>query len=107
MQLGGLLDIDWVLPGYQQNQAVPGGALVFEVWKRGSDGVHVLRLRYVAQSLRQLREASPLTEAAPPLSAPIFVPGCSDASPAFECPIERFTSMVEALVDEDFVQSKP
>lgn len=107
VQLGGLLDIDWVVPGYQQNQAVPGGALVFELWKRGNDGVHVLRLRYVAQSLRQLREGTRLTEAAPPLTAPIFVPGCSEASPAFDCPIERFTSIVKAVVDADFVQPNP
>lgn len=107
VQLGGLLGIDWVVPGYQQNQAVPGGALVFEIWKRGSDGLHVLRLRYVAQSLRQLREASPLTEAAPPLSAPIFVHGCSEAVAAFDCPIERFTAVLEALIDPDFVQPNP
>jgi hypothetical protein len=41
------------------------------------------------------------------LSAPIFVPGCSEASPAFDCPIERFTTRVEALVDAEFVQSTP
>lgn len=103
VQLGGLLGIDWLLPGYQQNQAVPGGALVFEVWKRGSDGIPVLRLRYVAQSLRQLREANPLTESAPPLSAPIFVPGCSEAVSSFDCPIERFTAVVDALIDPEFV----
>lgn len=106
VQLGGLLGIDWVLPGYQQNQSVPGGALVFEVWKRGSDGVHVLRLRYVAQSLHQLREASPLTESAPPLSAPIFVPGCSEGVSSFDCPIERFTKVVNAIIDPEFVQTR-
>lgn len=107
VQLGGLLGFDWIVPGYQQNQAVPGGALVFEVWKRGSDGMHVLRLRYVAQSLQQLREASPLTESAPPLSAPVFVPGCSEGVASFDCPLERFTAVVEALIDPDFVRPTP
>lgn len=107
VQLSGLLGVDWILPGYQQNQAVPGGALVFEVWKRGSDGIHVLRLRYVAQSLRQLRENSALTESAPPLSAPIFVPGCSEAVSSFDCPLERFTAVVEEVIDPEFVERLP
>jgi 4-phytase/acid phosphatase len=91
--LGGLLRIEWTLPGYQPNQIGPGGALVFERWRR-ADGVRVIRARFTGQSLRQLREATPLTQATPPLAAPVFIPGCSTATPAFDCPLDRFEALV-------------
>jgi 4-phytase/acid phosphatase len=91
--LGGLLRLEWALPGYQPNQIGPGGALVFERWRR-ADGVRVIRARFTGQSLRQLREAAPLTQATPPLSAPVFIPGCSTATPAFDCPLDRFEAIV-------------
>ncbi|MDR6529474.1 4-phytase/acid phosphatase [Caulobacter rhizosphaerae] len=91
--LGGLLRLEWALPGYQPNQIGPGGALVFERWRR-ADGVRVIRARFTGQSLRQLREAAPLTQATPPLSAPVFIPGCSTATPAFDCPLDRFEAVV-------------
>jgi 4-phytase/acid phosphatase len=91
--LGGLLRLEWALPGYQPNQIGPGGALVFERWRR-ADGVRVIRARFTGQSLRQLREAAPLTRATPPLSAPVFIPGCSTATPAFDCPLDRLEAVV-------------
>jgi 4-phytase/acid phosphatase len=91
--LGGLLRLEWALPGYQPNQIEPGGALVFERWLR-ADGVRVIRARFTGQSLRQLREATPLSRAAPPLAAPVFIPGCSTATPTFDCPLDRFEAVV-------------
>jgi 4-phytase / acid phosphatase len=106
VQLGGLLGIDWIVAGYQPNQAVPGGALVFEIWKRGQDGASILRLRYVAQSLTQLREGLPLSRNAPPLSAPVFIPGCSEAIATFDCKLDRFTELLESLIDPAFVRNR-
>jgi 4-phytase/acid phosphatase len=95
--LGGLLRIEWTLPGYQPNQIGPGGALVFERWRK-ADGARGIRARFTGQSLDQLREARPLPLAAPPLAAPVFIPGCSLATPDFDCPLERFETVVsEAL----------
>jgi 4-phytase/acid phosphatase len=91
--LGGLLRIEWTVPGYQPNQIGPGGALVFERWRR-ADGVRVIRARFTAQSLRQLREATPLTRATPPLATPVFIPECSSATPDFDCPLDRFEALV-------------
>ena len=91
--LGGLLRIEWTLPGYQPNQIGPGGALVFERWRK-ADGARVIRARFTGQSLDQLREARPLTLAAPPLAAPVFIPGCSLATPDFDCPLDRFEAVV-------------
>ena len=95
--LGGLLRIEWALAGYQPNQIGPGGALVFERWRK-ADGTRVIRARFTGQSLGQLRAATPLTLAAPPLAAPVFIPGCSLATPDFDCPLDRFEAVVsEAL----------
>lgn len=91
--LGGLLRAEWTLPGYQPNQIQPGGALVFERWRR-ADGVRVIRARFTGQSLEQLRAATPLSPTAPPLSAPVFIPGCSTATPAFDCPLKDFQAVV-------------
>ncbi len=93
--VGGLMRLEWTLPGYQPNQIQPGGALVFERWLR-ADGVRVIRARFTGQSLGQLRAATPLTLAAPPLSAPVFIPGCSTATPAFDCPVTRLREAIAA-----------
>ncbi|MEE3625493.1 histidine-type phosphatase [Nitrospirillum sp. BR 11752] len=92
--LASLLRLDWVLPGYQPDQVPPGSALVLERWRR-ADGQTVIRARFTAQSLDQLRALSPLTEAQPPLSAPVFIPGCSQAGPAMDCLLGHFRHVVE------------
>ena len=93
--LGGLLDLEWVAPGYQPNQIAPGAALVFERWRR-ADGKRVIRARYTTQSLDQLRRRQPLSLAEPPETSPIFIPGCSERGPRFDCPLRRFKSLVLA-----------
>ncbi len=98
--LGGLLRMEWTLPGYQPNQIQPGGALVFERWKR-EDGVRVVRVRFTGQSLSQLRNMTALGAATSPLSAPVFVPGCGTATPAFDCRLEDFEAVVRRATRVD------
>jgi 4-phytase/acid phosphatase len=100
--LAGMLDLHWQLPGYQPDQTVPGGALVFERWRR-ADGERVIRLRYTAQSLAQLRERHPLTLQAPPLASAVFIPQCSRADAAYDCPLPAFAAAVEAAIDPRFL----
>lgn len=92
--LGGLLRAEWSLPGYQPNQIQPGGALVFERWLR-DDGQRVIRVRYTGQSLDQLRAATPLSLSAPPLSSPVFIPGCGSATPAFDCSVRDLRAVLD------------
>lgn len=94
--LAGLLGLDWQLPGYGANQAVPGGGLVFELWRRGTDGRQVVRVRYVAQGLDQMRFRTPLAAIAGPLNAPVAVPGCVDDD--LGCPLTGFTAHLLAAV---------
>lgn len=98
--LGGLLRMEWTLPGYQPNQIQPGGALVFERWKR-DDGVRVVRARFTGQSLSQLRNMTPLDAKTPPLSAPVFIQGCGTATPAFDCRLEDFKAVVRSATRTD------
>jgi 4-phytase/acid phosphatase len=100
--LAGMLDLHWQLPGYQPDQTVPGGALVFERWRR-ADGQRVIRLRYTAQSLAQLRERRTLTLQAPPPSAPVFIPGCSSATPGYDCALPTLAALIGAAIDPQFL----
>ena len=97
--LAGLLNLDWMAPGYQANVAAPGGALVFELRQSMHDGEFIVRARYVTQTMDQLRNRSPLTLAAPPAIAPVFLPGCSRHNATFDCPLDKFVAWVGRTVD--------
>jgi 4-phytase/acid phosphatase len=102
VELGSLLDLHWLLAGYQPDQVPPGGALRFELWRRGADGREVVRLSLTAQSLSQLRERQPLSLEKPPLTAPVFIPGCSEAGPSYDCPLDGFARRVAEAADPAF-----
>jgi len=95
--LGGLLRLDWTAPGYQPGQIAPGGALVFERWRR-ADGQRVIRARFTVQTLPQLRERQALTPISPPAASPLFIPGCSTATAAFDCSLADFGRTVRSAI---------
>ena len=100
--LSGMLDLSWLLAGYQADDTPPGGALVFELRQRGQEPPRI-RTYYTAQSLEQMQNATPLTLQAPPLRAPVFVPGCSGSSEGYECGWGAFRRTVEAAIDRQFI----
>jgi 4-phytase/acid phosphatase len=97
--LAGLLHLDWMLPGYQQDFCTLGGALVFELRQSLSTGEYVVRASYVGQSLDQLRNRTALTLSAPPSIAPVFIPGCSTPNARFDCPLSEFVKVADAAID--------
>lgn len=99
LELGSLLDLHWLLPRYQPDQVPPGGALRFELWRRAADGREVIRLSFTAQSLAQLRGRLPLGTGNPPPTVPVFIPGCSESGPAYDCPLDRFVKRVNEAID--------
>jgi 4-phytase/acid phosphatase len=99
----GMLDLSWLIEGYQPDDTPPGGALVFEVWRDPVKGVHTVRTYYMAQTLDQMRNALPLTLDSPPAKAPIFVPGCSTADEGFACGWKEFRHTLETAIDPAFV----
>jgi 4-phytase / acid phosphatase len=102
--VAGALGLDWTLDGLVDGTP-PGGALMFELWRSRSSGQHFVRVFYVAQTLEQMRQSQPLTEANPPGVAPIFVPGCS--GPDLSCPIDAFWAAMNAAIDPDYVIPEP
>ena len=100
--LAGLFHFDWLLLGYQENYAAPGGAMVFQLRQSQSTGEYFVRLSYVAQTLDQLRNRTPLTLDAPPASAPVFIPGCSSHNATFDCPLTNFVRLAKQTIDPQF-----
>jgi 4-phytase/acid phosphatase len=98
--LAGLLHLDWLLPGYEQDVSAPSGALVLELRQSQSTGEYIVRTSYVSQTMDQLRNQTPLTLDAPPAIAPVFVPGCSIDNATFDCPLGKFVSVASELIDQ-------
>jgi 4-phytase/acid phosphatase len=92
--LSGMLGLTWKLDGYQQDDTPPGGALIFALW-RDAAGKYSVRLRYVAQSLDQMRQA----QVTPPESQDVALPGCA----AQGCPWEAAREAIEKAIDPEFV----
>jgi 4-phytase/acid phosphatase len=97
--LAGLFHLDWILPGYQADVCAPGGALVFELRQSQSTAEYIVRASYVSQTMDQLRNRTALTLAAPPASAPVFIPGCSVRNATFDCPLTDFVRVAKQVID--------
>ena len=91
--------LDWILPGYPSNTCSPGGAIVFELRQSQSTGEYIIRASYIGQTLDQLRNLTPLTLAAPPASAPLFIPGCSQRNATFDCRLTDFVRISNQVID--------
>ncbi len=87
--LAAMLGVSWQQPGYQMNQTPPGGALAFEL-RRGRDGRLRVYSSYVAQSLKQLGDAEPLSLNNPPQRSALFIPACSSGDDGYPCLLEDF-----------------
>ena len=101
--IAGILDLTWTQAGYQRNQTPPAGALVFEV-RMGTDKKQRVYTSYLAQSLEQMRRASPLTQEAPPLKTPLRIRGCSANTPGFPCLMDEFAVVLRNALDRDCVE---
>jgi len=98
--IAGALAISWVIDG-RRDDTPPGGALEFELWKDDA-GKYSVCLFYTAQTLDQMRNATPLSLKNPPERVPVFIPGCSRAD--FSCDWSSFEKAMTAAIDPDFVK---
>jgi 4-phytase/acid phosphatase len=106
--MGGLLGLNWWIPGTQPNPLLPGGALIFELWQRGGQpNSFYVRTSYVSQTLDQLRNATPLSLDNPPARSPIFVPGSSGPAPDYDAPLDSFVRHARMAIDPAFVTEEP
>ncbi|MFZ1086983.1 MAG: histidine-type phosphatase [Terracidiphilus sp.] len=99
--IAGALGLDWIVDG-RRNDTPPGGALVFELWKKRGGGEYSVRTYYTAQTLDQMRTAAPLTLQNPPERVPVFVPGCGRGNGS--CEWIAFQQTMKAVNDPAFVK---
>ena len=105
--VGALLELQWQfddkdLPsdtfGLPANDALPAGALVFELRQR-SDGTYFVRVEYVTQSLEQMRNKSDLDKV---FRLAVDGPACLQKHPC-EIPLKTFQQFVEARMGREFL----
>jgi 4-phytase/acid phosphatase len=102
--LSGMLGLSWKLAGYQPDDTPPGGALIFSLWRDSESGQLSVKLRYLAQTLDQMRSASPLSMASPPESQDVRIPGCETASQDQGCPWDIARSLLQKAIDPQFTR---
>jgi 4-phytase/acid phosphatase len=99
--IGGALGLSWLEDG-RRDDTPPGGALVFELWKKRDAAEYSVRTFYTAQTLEQMRNATRLSLTTPPERVPVFMPGCSRADGS--CSWKSFQQAVQAGTDSAFVK---
>ena len=92
--VAGVLGAHWALGGgYVPGDTPPGGALAFDLL-RGDDGVYRVRLRFVHQTLAQLRNGTALKDGT--VSTSVFFDGCSGVDCSM--PLADFSAIAVKLV---------
>jgi 4-phytase/acid phosphatase len=99
--IAGALGLNWLVDG-RRDDTPPGGALVFELWNKHGTQEYSVRAFYTAQTLDQMRNATPLSFDNPPERVALFVPGCSQAD--YSCQWKAFQQAVRAGIDSTFVK---
>jgi 4-phytase/acid phosphatase len=98
--IAGALGLDWIVDG-RRNDTPPGGALVFELWKKRG-GEYFVRTYYTAQTLEQMRTTAPLSLQSPPERVPVFLPSCGQADSS--CTWKDFQQTIEKVTEQVFVK---
>jgi 4-phytase/acid phosphatase len=101
--LAGLLDMHWLLPGYQPDFCAPGGALVFELRQVTTTGEYLVRVFYTAQTFDQLRNLTPLTLEEPPATMQLLVPGGSSTT-NLDVDFNTFSNLMNAAIGLEYVE---
>jgi 4-phytase/acid phosphatase len=102
-----MLGLSGHLPGYQPDDTPPGGALIFSLWQRPDTRQYFVRAQYLAQTLEQMRNATPLTIAEPPAKEDVVVTGCESTTARVGCSWKTFDKSVSDAIDHRFVSMEP
>ncbi|WP_395840070.1 bifunctional glucose-1-phosphatase/inositol phosphatase [Edwardsiella tarda] len=79
---------------HDQYERTPiGGKIVFQRWRDTAKNREMMKIEYLYQSTRQLRDAPPLTLASPPQRVTLALSGCPIDANGF-CPVEQFNAVL-------------
>jgi 4-phytase/acid phosphatase len=99
--ISGLLGLHWTADG-RGDDTPPDSQIIFELWRSSGANQYTVRIRYRAQTLNQLREASPLTLAHPPDEVLLSLTGCMSAK---ACPWNVFHEAAKNRLSFTYVKS--
>jgi 4-phytase/acid phosphatase len=102
-----LLNVGWQIPGFQPNEASPGGALAFELLRDVRTNRHYVRMAFYAQTLEQMRDKVALDLAHHPGMVAVDLPACERDLFEKACPLERFVEIVNNAIEPGCVTIKP
>jgi 4-phytase/acid phosphatase len=98
--VAGLLGLEWGVPTFELNQTPVGSVMAFELLRDADSGKRFVRIRYLSQTMDQLREGTVLDRDHPPGIAEVAVPGCIAAGYSGSvCAIGDFVQLAEGVVD--------
>ncbi|HML16935.1 MAG TPA: histidine-type phosphatase [Bryobacteraceae bacterium] len=103
----GMLGLSWSVPGYLRDETPPEGALIFSLWRDPGKNTAFVGVQFLAASLDQMHDAAPLTQASPPSSVSVAIPGCEAARDENGCSWEKFKMIVQRSIESDKVDFKP
>jgi len=94
--LGGLLGLRWSLPSYLADETPPAGAMHFELLRERATNAYAVRIRYVSQTLDQMRHEATLNLANPPDVATVTIDRCKAGA---ACPWAEFAKLANSAID--------
>ena len=98
--VGGMLGLHWSLPSYLTDATPPAGAMHFELLRDRETNAYAVRIRYVSQTLDQMRRATPLDLTDPPVTAMVDIEGCKGKGGADgTCPWSDFATLADSAID--------
>jgi 4-phytase / acid phosphatase len=103
--LAGLLNVHWMLPGYQPDFVPPGGMLVFELRQSKQTKEYLVRVYFTSQKLSQLRNLTVLTAETPPATMKLSVPGGIGSTTGLYVKWGVFKRLMMEAIDQNYVQS--
>ena len=106
--LAGLLNAHWQLPGYQPDFCAPGGALVFELRQYNRSKQYLVRVFYTAQTFDQLSSLAPLTpltQAQPPETMQLLIPGGSRSATNLDVKFGVFQRLLSSAIGYKYVEN--
>lgn len=98
--MSGLLGLHWTADG-STDDTPPDSQIAFELWQHPGSVRYTIRIRYRAQTLDQLRNASTLTSANPPAEVLLTPTGCTSTE---NCPFHVFRKAAINRLDAAYVK---